>query len=1140
MQKPLFTALFLVAALRLLAGDFTLETRGFDTRIQYRGAPFIQSVVTRVLPKAAFAPDAKSSAATLPNGAHVFNIWSDNRASEFRQEVALAPDGNSVEITFGCFNDADNRSLGKSLEITLPYALFEGADYEGLDTNGRMFSKVAGKFTAATPNGNLTKKPLRFLAVKKGGLRLVFDFMPLGPGDYINCWQQSGIRGIWEVVRDQDRLVLRQKTSLKPTGGVFGSKIRILPGVFADYGRLHALREFQYAGGLPAQRQFSFGAQKTGKSYTHADLAPFDAAKGYGWRDATDIAASIQSPEGAYYSHVAGRDRTFRIAGLGPGIHLVTVGVGNFNGTPNSFRVLLNGKPMTDAPVSAATREALVLTRAVWIENGTLDLAFEGDFLLSTVATQFLLATAEDFSLRRTFWVSKGYEPMPTFCDADWTPPAPFPCAMHRLHLPVPGQETATPLRMPERLVELPPADAPQTAWRDNANLMGLTAGVSALTEWRDPAVLDRALAKLKEDGVCAVMPGGIFSHHTYPARTVERGNQMHAIVNAAAHRHGIKILEHHDATLLWNINAGFRALCERVGELEADRETGLPNWRFCILNPQFQRAYFDYAGTLARLGADGFQVDEASFFARGCLCAECRRRFHAETGWFLPMNELDPRLSDRFSPLYKAWFQWKKINEGNWFVEMRRALKPVNPHLVFSMYSTHWGFIRCLPSNNVSTDLEELARAINFFGTEVMTRNPLASARALVPFRKAFNLFRFSYGAPVWGIFYNNAHEARYFGYALSNMNGQQALLVHTPPPPGASDFQAFNSHPDNMDRRTAREVAEVALLYSRNSRDWNSGVSNIDALFGLAQTLEEMHVPYLIVGENALAPETLRQFKVLSIGSSACLDDRQLDAIFQFVRDGGTLLCSDIAASCNELGIRRPVWPLQQFLGFQLRPRAEKGIPKLIASDGRVLPLKAPAICFAPKPLTNAPCAWYAALGDKIRIPVYFERKVGKGRLFYQTTRLTAAMYAMEGGVGGKWGFERDDALADLLHAELGRILADARVWETDAPRKVYATIYNEPRRTLVHFLNATGADWLKKGEVMTDVIPASVFPPIAKDIRFTLRQPARPVSQVYAVSPDFQGRKPLQWKQEANGAVSAVLPAGLLKVYTIVCLE
>ena len=92
----LLLALLSFAASRLVAGDFTLETKGFDTRIQYRGAPFIESVVTRVLPKGAFAPDAKSTLATLPDGARVFNIWSENHASEFRQEVAVAPDGGSA------------------------------------------------------------------------------------------------------------------------------------------------------------------------------------------------------------------------------------------------------------------------------------------------------------------------------------------------------------------------------------------------------------------------------------------------------------------------------------------------------------------------------------------------------------------------------------------------------------------------------------------------------------------------------------------------------------------------------------------------------------------------------------------------------------------------------------------------------------------------------------------------------------------------------------------------------------------------------------------------------------------------------------------------------------------------------------
>jgi len=82
-------------------------------------------------------------------------------------------------------------------------------------------------------------------------------------------------------------------------------------------------------------------------------------------------------------------------------------------------------------------------------------------------------------------------------------------------------------------------------------------------------------------------------------------------------------------------------------------------------------------------------------------------------------------------------------------------------------------------------------------------------------------------------------------------------------------------------------------------------------------------------------------------------------------------------------------------------------------------------------------------------------------------------------------------------------------------------------------VHLLNGLGTK-LKKGEPVTNNPPGEAWPPLAQDIEMTF--PGLAVQEVYAVSPDWQGRRLLNVQMQDN-AVRIVLPKELLKAYTIV---
>lgn len=123
-----------------------------------------------------------------------------------------------------------------------------------------------------------------------------------------------------------------------------------------------------------------------------------------------------------------------------------------------------------------------------------------------------------------------------------------------------------------------------------------------------------------------------------------------------------------------------------------------------------------------------------------------------------------------------------------------------------------------------------------------------------LMPYRKMMNIFTLTYGSPVWAIYYGATPEGDYFSWSIANMLGQGALL-HGAPDERKIDFVRWGFSGLNMKHEGARQLADVAVLFSASSRDWNVDVDFTSEEFGLAQGLEAIHVPYEFVGAACLS---------------------------------------------------------------------------------------------------------------------------------------------------------------------------------------------------------------------------------------------------------------------------------------------
>lgn len=863
--------------------------------------------------------DVQTSFTVLQDGSRVWNRWSEQNDRRFRLEVAARADG-AVEITLLGSADADSQVRNRYLNLAIPGVALRGKSYRCITSlKANEYAEGGEKFTQ-----DMQPFFTRYLAADG----IVWDFNPLGVGDFSgqvvrtergNQLNRNGVIGYWEVSSAGSNYRFSSGDRISASwGGFTGGKVVIREGEFGDYGKIHFMTNYMYHWPIASKVLLKFGAPIAGKCYADGDVSLLKG-RGVGWLPSSVMREKrVGYPEGVFYSAVSGSgDASYRVSGLSDGFYVLTLAFGNYAGMDNRFSVGVNGEPLLTG-VRVPPRMLRTYSRAVHLTGGRMDISFSGDWLISSLGLQPLLADGEDFSVSRGFWLADGYEPCAVFRNADARRPFSFGVYDETEPLPVPGTETVNAPHLPPAPIERPPADHPGVAWMKKAKMKLLLANSATLSEFDTPGSLDRYLDReWKENDVGAVMLSGMHSRHTYPG-DLDRGVSAIGRMTETLHRRGVKVIDHHDSTLLWNDVAGFRVMMERLGETIRTIEGALPSDQLCYSNPLFRETYYAYLRKLIAAGVDGFQIDELEFWRHGCSCRHCRDTFRKDTGWTIPLNECDAAWNDPRSELRRRWQDWRKKTTANWYVEFRRRMKDLRDDLALSIYTTPSGFVSPLPMRNASIDQMELSRVLNYFGTEMMTRSALRTGRNLMPYARMKNVLSGPDLPPVWTWYYNVDPENNYFAWGLSSLAGQTPLLSDVPLPEEFPRFEEFGASSAALQRTGAEEVGEVVLLFSQQSRDWNEGVSFWGELFGTAQTLETMHVPYRFVDDRQLERGVPDGCKVLFLGESQCLSDEEVAAVRAFAERGGVVRLTIRAGERNEFGLPRKERPFPASEGF------------------------------------------------------------------------------------------------------------------------------------------------------------------------------------------------------------------------------
>ncbi len=130
---------------------------------------------------------------------------------------------------------------------------------------------------------------------------------------------------------------------------------------------------------------------------------------------------------------------------------------------------------------------------------------------------------------------------------------------------------------------------------------------------------------------------------------------------------------------------------------------------------------------------------------------------------------------------------------------------------------------------------------------------------------------------------------------------------------------YSFFKKHEDRY--TDVEDVADVGLLVSQPTINWyhpdraarGSGLPQ--TIQGASQALYELHVPFNVVLDRALAEST--DFRMLLAPNVACMSDEQAEAIATFVEGGGGLIATGVTSLYDERYRRRDDYALAEVFG-------------------------------------------------------------------------------------------------------------------------------------------------------------------------------------------------------------------------------
>lgn len=526
----------------------------------------------------------------------------------------------------------------------------------------------------------------------------------------------------------------------------------------------------------------------------------------------------------------------------------------------------------------------------------------------------------------------------------------------------------------------------------------------------------------------------------------------------------------------------------------------------FCVNSP-WRNWAFDMIEEVMKTGVDGCFLDGPVIYPGACYCPHCREKFKKLTG-----SDRLPSFLDWSDPLWKkfAWFRsqcWadfmkdamdaaRKVNEnavmflnGGAFsasnillgydagrmekfqtftgaedffhctdyyrspyttLNLSRFLSGgKNPSVVFTHHClSTWHYVP-LPEGELSTALAQATAGGSntwfaifypaFEKTKKYATSGLKTARLI---EKAEKFIEKTQSCAETGVLISNTT----LYYYISVHNG----LCYEP---GSGKEQGLIMDTGTMlsaDIRKTREVCEK-ILNNENQ--------------GCLDFCNFAHIPVKVIWDEYLNEETLKKLKLLILPNSACISEKQIESIYNFVNGGGVLLCDFESGMYDEYGnvIDRQNW--LDFLGIEkiagvFKPSRIEDYLVLTKKIGEIekdILIPRPVNALAVKPCADAeiiarflnPLNFaYTQPKGVSQYPAILVSKRGKGKVIYFASPIFESYNKFH-----------IDMHKHLIWSLIKKNVPGGLQVETNAPGSIAIEVRKNEKAVSIHIVNVTG---------------------------------------------------------------------------------
>lgn len=601
--------------------------------------------------------------------------------------------------------------------------------------------------------------------------------------------------------------------------------------------------------------------------------------------------------------------------------------------------------------------------------------------------------------------------------------------------------------------------------------------------------------------------------------------------VAQACHREGIKVIHHTTTAFAGHNLREFPASCREW--LNIDAQTGTyaySKWcdvyLWCINNPDFRAEYFRLSKKVIReTGVDGFMTDEVYFRTgwHNCACPHCREKYRKTSGFILPDGAADYFWGRLDNPAFRAWIRFRCASVGDFYADLYAALRKEHPHPV--LLGCENAAVSPLGSQGYGDSNEERMRGVNLLFTETGSELLLYHWRG-----QSFNFMAYGglsnyYGTPTMAIMYPPNINENFLSWALRVAHGVRMwatsgggeLCRHgqllTAPEDLALFGELFGWEEKHKRELVGmiRPLANIGVLLSAATRDMSDhsrgGHYYIPELVGWSEALTDEYIQYAVMREQELTLSHLRQYALVILPNAACLSDTACQTLLEYVDGGGNVILTHETGLFDETGLKKTAEHRLENLGINWDTARDE----------------------------------YSSSRQPSRNVQYGEYGRGKWVYFMHRPGFSVGQLPYRGAKEFPAVPEEEQKLqrALIIEAVLWAVGNEFPVTVKEAPDglliKAFQHQDSKRQAIVVHLLNCRGAEPVKFGEVIPEKYPVK-FPSLEKDIILELRLDS--IKQVYLISPDWPGKKPVKVNPVNNG-YRLIIPADTLKRYEVLCL-